>query len=137
MKNFPSRLMNVLVNPCVLVSVCSITESRPILYDPMDERMAGSPVHGIFQASMLEWIAISSSRGPSRPRDQTQDSCMSRQILYHSTTWEALNISHDQSDTLRFIASSRTRIRIINSTRTSHSDLWFPPYKLSPKKEIL
>ena len=32
---------------------------------------AGSPVHGIFQARVLEWVAISFSRGSSRPRDRT------------------------------------------------------------------
>ena len=32
----------------------------------------GSSVHGIFQAWLLEWVAISFSRGSSRPRDQTQ-----------------------------------------------------------------
>ena len=34
-------------------------------------RAAGSSVHGIFQARMLEWVAIFFSRGSSRPRDQT------------------------------------------------------------------
>ena len=43
----------------------------------------GSSVHGISQARILEWVAISSSRGSSRPRDQTCVSCMGRQILYH------------------------------------------------------
>ena len=31
-----------------------------------------SSIHGIFQARILEWVAISFSRGSSRPRDQTQ-----------------------------------------------------------------
>ena len=46
----------------------------------------GSSVHGIFQAKILEWVAISYSREFSRPRDQTRVSCVSclgRQILYH------------------------------------------------------
>ena len=45
----------------------------------------GSPVHGILQARILEWVVISSSRGCSQPRDQTLVSCVSysgRQILY-------------------------------------------------------
>ena len=37
---------------------------------PMDCSPAGSSVHGIFQARILEWIAISSFRGSSHPRDQ-------------------------------------------------------------------
>ena len=36
----------------------------------------GSSVHGILQARILEWVAISFSRGSSRPRDQTQVSCI-------------------------------------------------------------
>ena len=35
----------------------------------------GSPTQGILQASILEWVTISSSRGSSQPRDQTQVSC--------------------------------------------------------------
>ena len=38
----------------------------------MDCNLPGSSVHGIFQARVLEWVAISFSRGSSRPRDQTQ-----------------------------------------------------------------
>ena len=37
--------------------------------DPMDFSLPGSSVHGIFQARVLEWVAISFSRGSSRPRD--------------------------------------------------------------------
>ena len=50
----------------------------------------GSSVHGILQARILEWVAISSSRGYSRPRDQSHASCIGRQNLYHWATWEAL-----------------------------------------------
>ena len=38
----------------------------------MDCSLSGSSIHGIFQARVLEWIAISFFRGPSRPRNQTQ-----------------------------------------------------------------
>ena len=37
----------------------------------MDCTLPGSPVHGIFQARILGWVAISFSRGSSRPQDQT------------------------------------------------------------------
>ena len=43
------------------------------LCNPMDYSRPDSSVHGIFQARILDWIAISSSRRSSRPRDQTQD----------------------------------------------------------------
>ena len=55
----------------------------------MDCSLPGSSVHGISQARILEWVAISFSRGSSRPRDQTSISCIGRWIIYHCTTWEA------------------------------------------------
>ena len=64
--------------------------------DPVDCSPPGSPVHGISQARILEWVVISYFRGSSQPRDPTHVSCIScigRQILYHCATWEAL-ISH-------------------------------------------
>ena len=57
-------------------------QSCPTLYDPMDCNPPGSSVHGIFQARILGWIAISSSRGSSQPRDWTHVFCIGRQILY-------------------------------------------------------
>ena len=49
---------------CVLVA-----QSCPTLCDPMDCSLPGSSVHGILQARRLVWVAISSSKGSSRPRD--------------------------------------------------------------------
>ena len=42
------------------------------LCDPMDCGLPGSSIHGILQARLLEWVAISFSRGSSQPRDRTQ-----------------------------------------------------------------
>ena len=67
-------------------------QSCPTLCNSMDCGPPGSSVHEIFQARILEWVAISSSRGSSRPRDQTHISCIScigRWILYTGATWEA------------------------------------------------
>ena len=61
----------------------------PTLCDPMDSSLPGSSVHGIFQARILEWLAISFSRGSSPPRDQNCISSIGRKILYHWSTWEA------------------------------------------------
>ena len=47
-------------------------QSSPPLRDPMECIPPGSSVHGIFQARILEWIAISFSRRSSRPRDRTR-----------------------------------------------------------------
>ena len=54
------------------------------IYEPMDCSPPGSSVHGTFQARILEWVAISSSRGSSLPRDRTHVSsvsCIGRWIL--------------------------------------------------------
>ena len=56
--------------------------------DPLDCSPAGSSVHGFSQPRVLEWVAISSSRGTSQPRDRTQVSWIGR--LYHWATREAL-----------------------------------------------
>ena len=48
-----------------------VVKSRPTLWDSMDCSTPGSSVHGIFQARILEWVAISFSRGSSWPRDRT------------------------------------------------------------------
>ena len=58
----------------------------------MDCSPPGSAVHGISQARIPEWVAISYSRGPSPPRDRTQVfciSCIDRWILYYRATWKA------------------------------------------------
>ena len=57
-------------------SESEVAQSCPTLCGPMDCSLSGSSVHGIFQARVLEWIAISFSRGSSRPRNQTQVSCI-------------------------------------------------------------
>ena len=49
--------------------------SCPTLCHPMDCSPPGSSVHGILQARILEWVAMPSSRGSSRPRDWTHISC--------------------------------------------------------------
>ena len=57
----------------------------------MDYRAPSSSVHGISQARMLEWVAISYFRGSSQPRDRTHVSCVSwsgRQVIYHCATCE-------------------------------------------------
>ena len=46
-----------------------VAQSYPTLCDPMDCSLPGSSVHGIFQARVLEWVAISFSRASSQPRD--------------------------------------------------------------------
>ena len=63
-----NRVMRVV---CVCVSRSVVSDC-----DPMDCSQPGSSVHGILQARILEWVAIPSSRGSSRPRNRTQVFCI-------------------------------------------------------------
>ena len=49
-----------------------VTQSCPTLYDSMDCRQPGSSVHGILQARIWEWVAMSFSRVSSQPRNRSQ-----------------------------------------------------------------
>ena len=60
----------------------SVSCSRVWICDPMDYSLSGSSVHGISQARILEWVAISFFRGSSQNRDgnwQTTDQNLERQ----------------------------------------------------------
>ena len=54
-------LEEVSFHSCPKESESEVTQSCPTLCDPMDRSLPGSSVHGIFQAIVLEWIAISFS----------------------------------------------------------------------------
>ena len=79
-----------LCNVCVCVCVCSLMST---LCNPVECSHTGFAVHGISQARILEWVAISYSRGCSRPRDQI---CVLHLLyyqadslpLYHLETWK-------------------------------------------------
>ena len=72
---------------------CLVAKPCPILCDPMDYCPPGSSVHGIFQAGILEWAAISFSRGSSWPRDQIQVSCTAGGFFTIWATREALTLT--------------------------------------------
>ena len=75
--------------------------SCPILCNPVACSLPGSYVHGIFQARVLQWVAISSSRGSSWPRDRTCVSCISwigRWILNQLCHLEFLVFSNRKSN---------------------------------------
>ena len=78
-------------------------QSCPTLFDPMDCSLPGSSIHRIFQARVLEWGAISFSRGSSQPRDWTQ---VSRTVGRRFTVWatrEVLRVVLGQSFWLRVL----------------------------------
>ena len=88
--------------PCLRSGRDGVRESRscPTLQEPMDYSLAGSSAPGILQARILEWVAMSSSRGSSRSRDQTQDPgikpssfmspALAGRFFTPSVPWEAL-----------------------------------------------
>ena len=80
----------IVVCVCVCVCECVCAQSCLTLCNPMDYSLPGSSVHGILQARMLEWVAISFVRVSSQPSNWTLVSCVGRQILYHWATWEVL-----------------------------------------------
>ena len=67
-----------------------VTQLCPTLCNPRDFSLPGSSVHGIFQAKILEWVAISFSRGSSQPRDRTQVSHTAGRLFTVWATREAL-----------------------------------------------
>ena len=56
--------------------------------NPMDWSLPGYSVHGILQARILEWVAISFSRGSSSPRNRTQVSCTAGRVFTNWATRE-------------------------------------------------
>ena len=70
-------------------SEVKVTQWCPTLCDPMDCSLPHSSIHGIFQARVLEWVAISFSRGSSWPRDRTQ---VSRIVDRRFTIWAAIEV---------------------------------------------
>ena len=66
-----------------------VAQSCPTLCDPMDCSLSGFTVHGIFQARVLEWIAIFFSRGSSQHRNRTRVSLIAGRCFTGWATREA------------------------------------------------
>ena len=75
--NFKKEVIKILE-----VEESEVTQSCLTLCDPMDCSLPGSSVHGIFQARVLEWVAISFSRGSSQPRDRIRVSRIVGRCFY-------------------------------------------------------
>ena len=76
LRNIRNRWMCMWVSLCSRVQFCNSTGCN----------LLGFSVHGISQPRILEWVAISFSRGYSHSRDQTcvsRVSCIEGQVLYH------------------------------------------------------
>ena len=84
----------LLFRKCIsaVILLCMLSQSCLTLYDPVDWNPPGSCVHGISQARILRWVAISYSKGSSRPRGSNLHLLPllhSRWFLYHCTKGEA------------------------------------------------
>ena len=101
-----------------------VTQSCLTLCNPIDCSSPGSSVHGISQARMLKWVAISSSRGSSRPRDQIRIPHLAGRFFTaeplgrpHETAYSHLNINMSRQGNygrnilsmFRFMSLSRRR----------------------------
>ena len=72
-----------------LLCVCKSLSCVWLFVTPMDCSPPGSSIHGIFQARILEWVAISFSRRSSWPRDGTRVSCIAgRFFTVWATGWD-------------------------------------------------
>ena len=73
--------------------MCLVAQLCLILCKPLDCGLPGSSAHGISQATILEWVAISFFRESFQPRDWTHISCGSGKLaggfFNHRATWEA------------------------------------------------
>ena len=67
-----------------------VAQLCPNLCDFMNYSLPGSSVHGILQARIQQWVAISFSRGSSPPRIQTRVSCISGGFFTSWATREAI-----------------------------------------------
>ena len=112
-------------NICVYLWMCVYAPSPSVMSDslrPHGLQPASLSVHGIFQARIQEWVAISSSRGSSWPRDLNCLSCIGRQILYHGANKEASilfnsvqSLSHVRLFATPWPAACRASLSITNS----------------------
>ena len=88
--------------------------------DPMDCNPPGSSVHGILQARILEWVAISFSRGSSQSRDWVQVSCLVGRFF----TWEASGPLIPSKQKFGFYQLSEYMGALINSLLLTRFTCW-------------
>ena len=80
-------------------------------------------VHGISQAKILEWVAISFSKGSSWPRNWTHVSCIGRQILYHWASREALTASARRLITTKRSFSDENSVSFIKRKKSGRYEI--------------
>ena len=81
-----------------IYSLSEVAQSCLTLCDPMDSSLPGSAVHGIFQARILEWAAISFSKGSSQPRIEPGSAALQTDALPSEPKKQLLLKSHTKSN---------------------------------------
>ena len=107
---------------CVCMWVCvwgGRAQSCPTLCNSMDCSPPGSSVHGILQARILEWVAISSSMGSSRPRSPTR--------LLNILHWQAGNLPLSPQEAL---AQLHATSHLSPSLRKNELTFHWPPMEM-------
>ena len=106
-------------------------ELCPALCNPMDSSLPGSSVYGICQARILEWVAISFSRGSFQLRGRTYITCVpciSRYFLYMRSPFDILFLAKGLSRVFsrnKFEGISSSAFSLLYSpTLTSIHDYW-------------
>ena len=87
----------------------------------------GFSIHGIFQDRILEWVAISSSRGSSRAKDQTHISCIGRRIIHHWAIWEASVFVRLQLNAEKWICEWRLNKSVTSYLQNIHEPAFMNP----------
>ena len=93
-------------------------KSCPTLCDPVDYNLSGSSVHGIFQARVLQWIAISFSRGSSQPRNQSRVSCIAGRCF---TIWATREAPCSMVDWIQISMQKSTASQHAGSNQLEHT----------------
>ena len=108
----------------------------------MDCKLPDSSIHGIFQARVLEWVAISSSRGSSKPRDWTQVCRIAgrRFTIWATrearlTLWDPINCIVSGSFILHYIPEFSQFMSIESEVLTHHLIL-YRPLQLFPASDL-
>ena len=102
-----------------------VAQSCLTLCDPLSCSLPGSSVHGISQARILEWVAVSFSRGSSWPRDRTYVSCITGRFFIVWATREALGTGLRSR---KWAVGEWAKLRLyLQLPPITHISTWVPP----------
>ena len=109
------------------ICCCSVAKSCPTLLWHHGHSPPDFSVHGVLQARILEWVAISFSRGSSWSRDQIHSSCICRQIFFF---FFFLTTEPPGNPTLQKINSNKMKIKQM-------TNIWYQGRVAGPKNWIV